>query len=265
MASKYATRELSEETLSDLEEFFSEVHGCACTLYIFGRHLPKVASTARERADLLGEAPDRSKKHFPNRELMRARELAAVGEEVRRGTVHGILVYSGRRPVGWCHFGRVNELPVDSEHSNRSSTYARNASTEWVINCFTTRKGHRRQGVASAALEAAVAAIKVRGGGWVEAVPMALPHDDPNVRRLRRAHGARSPEIAAYMSERWPNKNVPGIGQLNACQVTGQSMAHMGNMSMFEKAGFAPVRRDEQRSSASPYHPADFVVMRLHA
>jgi len=37
-----------------------------------------------------------------------------------------------------------------------------------------------------------VAAIKKRGGGWIEAVPMAFPHDDPTVRKLRRTFGWRS-------------------------------------------------------------------------
>jgi len=263
-ATRYRTRELSTRTFPDFEQFFSQVHGCACTLYFFGRHLSPVAGTAEQRAVSLGSAPDRVRRHFPNQDLMRARELAAVRELVDRGQAHGILVYADDDPVGWCHFGRADELPVPSEESVEDTTYAREPSTDWVITCFTTRMDYRRQGVATSALNAAVAAIKERGGGWIEAVPMAFPHDDPTVRKLRRTFGWRSPEVADYLRETWPRKHVAGIGQLSACLATSRTMGHMGSMSMFENAGFTATRRDEQRSTDDPRYPADFVVMRLH-
>lgn len=96
MASKTArltTRELTRRTFPDFEQFFRQVHGCACTLYFFGRHLTPVAGTAKERAATLG-APDRSRKHFPHQELMRNRELEAVDGLARKGQAHGILVYA---------------------------------------------------------------------------------------------------------------------------------------------------------------------------
>lgn len=54
---------LSMRTFPDFEQFFAQVHGCACTLYFFGRHLPVVPGTAEQRAQHLGSAPDRSAKH----------------------------------------------------------------------------------------------------------------------------------------------------------------------------------------------------------
>jgi len=251
-------------TIDDFEQFFSQVHGCACTLYFFGRHLAPLPGTARQRAERLGSTPDRSRKHFPHRDLMRQREAAAVRDLVGKGQAHGILVYANGEPVGWCHFGRVEELPVPSEESNPDMVYARHASTEWVIDCFTTRTDYRRQGVATRALNAAVAAIKKRGGGWIEAVPMAFPHDDPTLRTLRRTYRWRSPQVAEYLRDNWPSRDVPGIGDVSACLTSTRTMGHMGSMSMFEKAGFAATQRDERRSATDPYHRGDFVVMRRH-
>jgi hypothetical protein len=261
---RYRTRELSTRTFADFEAFFGQVHGCACTVYFFGRHLAPVATTGEQRAADVDSGSDRSRGHFPQRDLARARELAAVSRLVDRGQAHGILVYAGDDPVGWCHFGRAEELPVPSEESVAETTYAREPSTDWVVTCFTTRMDHRRQGVATTALAAAVAAIKNHGGGWIEGVPMAFPHDDPTVRKLRRTFGWRSPEVADYLRDTWPRKDVAGIGLLSACLATSRTMGHMGSMSMFEKAGFTALRRDEQRSTDDPRYPRDFVVMRLH-
>lgn len=258
---RFTTRELSMRTVDDFEQFFSQVHGCACTLYLFGRHLSPEPGNAQQRAQLLG-APDRSQKHFPHRDLMRTREAAAVRELVRKGHAHGILVYANKEPVGWCHFGRTDELPVPSEESNPDMVYARHASTDWVINCFTTRMDYRRQGVASRALNAAVAAIRKRGGGWIEATPMAFPHDDPMLRTLRRTYRWRSPEVAEYLRDNWPTKELPGIGTVAGCLNSLRTLGHTGTMSMFEKAGFSATQRDPYRST-DPYHPGDFVVMRL--
>lgn len=261
---QFTTRVLSMRTFPDFERFFAQVHGCACTLYFFGRHLSPVPGTATQRAERLGSVPDRSQQHFPHRELMRAREAAAVRELVRMGQAHGILVYADGEPVGWCHFGRVDELPVPSKESSQNKIYARHADTDWVINCFTTRMDYRRQGVATRALQAAIAAIKKRGGGWIEAVPMAFPHNDPMVAKLRRTYRWRSSEVADYLRDNWPTKEVPGVGTMQGCLNTTKTMRHMGNMSMFEHAGFTATQRDEERSSDDPYHPGDFVVMRLH-
>ncbi|WP_152362251.1 GNAT family N-acetyltransferase [Microlunatus speluncae] len=260
---RFTTRELSKRTFGDFERFFATVHGCACTLYFFGRHLSPIAGSAKQKAAGLGSTPDRSAKHFPHRDLMRARELAAVKELVDRGDARGILVYADGEPVGWCHFGRVDELPVHSEESDPTKIYARHADTDWVINCFTTRMDFRHQGVAGRALKAAVAVIKKHGGGWIEAVPLAYAHHDPMLGKLRRTYRWRSPQVAEYLRDNWPSKQVPGIGRVSPCQNSPKTMGHIGNLSMFEKAGFEPTQRDDLRSTDSPYHRGDFIVMRL--
>ncbi len=240
---RFTTRELSARTLDDFGEFFQRVHGCACTLYFLGKHLPQpVAGTAKERAAIVG-APDRSRKRFPQQELRRAQELAVVTELVEQKKADGILVYADGEPVGWCQYGRAGEV--------------------WKINCFTTRMDYRRQGVATRALGAAVAAIEKRGGGRIESSPMVFPHYDPMLPKLRRTFGWRSREVAEYIADNWPSRELPGIGRANACQASNKTMGHMGTMSMFEKAGFTAVGLDEERSSDDPRYPWTFVVMRL--
>lgn len=260
---RFTTRVLSKRTFPDFERFFAQVHGCACTLYLFGRHLNPRSGTAEQIAKRLGDAPDRSRKHFPLQDLRRSTEAAAVKTLVYRRQARGILVYADGHPVGWCHFGRVDELPVPSEESKPDYTYARHADTDWVINCFVTRMDFRRQGVAGRALKAAVSVIKKRGGGWIEAVPMAYAHEDPMLPKLRRTFRWRSPEVAAYLRDHWPSREIPGLGRVRPCLVSAKTWGHSGTMSMFEKAGFTATQRDPLRSSDDPYHPGDFVVMRL--
>jgi len=260
-AARLTTKELSRRTFPDFERFFARVHGCCCTLPIFGRHLGVVAGTAKERGALLG-APDRSRKYFPHRDWLRARQLAAMWELVRTKRTHGILVYSDGEPVGWCQFGRRSELPLTHDKSVPPGRLARYASTDWRITCFTTRVEFRGRGVATTALAAALDAIRTYGGGWVEATPIAFPHNDPTLRQLRRRYGWRSSEVADYVAAHWPATEVPGIGRLRACPATGKTMSSTGTMSMFAKFGFTPTRRDEHFSSDDPTHPGDFVVMR---
>jgi GNAT superfamily N-acetyltransferase len=96
---------------------------------------------------------------------------------VRAGRAHGVLVYAGDEPVGWCQFGTAEELPrVDGMRTYRPPPGDRPL---WRITCFFVDAQFRRRGVARAALDGALEAIARHGGGVVE----ALPHD-PRSRRL---------------------------------------------------------------------------------
>ena len=88
---------------------------------------------------------------------------------VRKGTVHQILVYDGDECVGWCQYGAPAELPT----IKNSKAYDGGLTDlpDWRIGCMFTGKGHRRTGVARAAVTAALAAIEEAGGGLVEAYP----------------------------------------------------------------------------------------------
>jgi GNAT superfamily N-acetyltransferase len=97
--------------------------------------------------------------------LNRERKL----ERVRAGTAQAALVFSGQDCVGWCQFGAPDELP----RIKSRPAYERGRTTvpDWRIACCYAGKGHRRQGVATAALAGALDLIARRGGGTVEGYP----------------------------------------------------------------------------------------------
>jgi GNAT superfamily N-acetyltransferase len=90
-------------------------------------------------------------------------------ERVRAGTAHAALVFDGDDCVGWCQFGAPEEVP---RIKNRAA-YEKDPTTspDWRIACCYVGKGHRRQGVASAALAGALDLIAGLGGGTVEGYP----------------------------------------------------------------------------------------------
>ena len=95
----------------------------------------------------------------------RRRKLARV----RGGTAHAALVFDGEDCVGWCQFGTPDEV---SRIKNRAAyEKGRTTSPDWRIGCCYAGKGHRRQGVATAALAGALDLIADLGGGTVEGYP----------------------------------------------------------------------------------------------
>jgi len=94
---------------------------------------------------------------------------AAKRAHVRRGTVHQILVYDGDECVGWCQYGPPAELPTIKNPKAYEQELVE--LPDWRIGCIFAGNGHRREGVARAALTAALAAIAEAGGGLVEAYP----------------------------------------------------------------------------------------------
>jgi GNAT superfamily N-acetyltransferase len=99
--------------------------------------------------------------------LNRERKLARV----RAGTAHAALVFDGDDCVGWCQFGVPDEVPRIK--SRAAYEKGRTTSPDWRIACCYVGKGHRRQGVAAAALAGALDLIADEGGGTVEAYPEA--------------------------------------------------------------------------------------------
>jgi hypothetical protein len=144
--STYTTRPLTVETwgaFADLVEANNGVWGgCWC----MGFH-PE------------GVGKDRTASQ--NRDAKRA--------HVRTATVHQILVYDGDACVGWCQYGSPAELPNIQNPGRYNAELTE--LPDWRIGCIFTGKGHRRGGVARAAVTGALAAIREAGGGLVEAYP----------------------------------------------------------------------------------------------
>jgi len=101
----------------------------------------------------------------------------AKHEHVRKGTVHQVLVYDGDHCVGWCQYGPPAELPTIKNPKGYNEELTE--LPDWRIGCIFTGKGHRREGVARAAVIAALAEIKEAGGGLVEAYPEQVEGREP--------------------------------------------------------------------------------------
>ena len=90
-------------------------------------------------------------------------------ERVCNGTAHAALVFEGDDCVGWAQFGAPDEVP---RIKNRAE-YEKGLGTlpDWRIACCYVGKGHRRQGVAAAALAGALELVAGLGGGVIEGYP----------------------------------------------------------------------------------------------
>jgi GNAT superfamily N-acetyltransferase len=88
---------------------------------------------------------------------------------VQAGAAHAALVFDGADCVGWCQFGTPEEVP----RIKSRAAYEKGATLppDWRIACCFVGKGHRRQGVATAALTGALELISRLGGGMVEGYP----------------------------------------------------------------------------------------------
>ncbi|MGB9111627.1 MAG: GNAT family N-acetyltransferase [Acidimicrobiales bacterium] len=88
---------------------------------------------------------------------------------MRTGSAHAALVFDGEDCVGWCQFGKPDEVPRIKSRAAYEKEAA--APPDWRIACCFVGKGHRRQGVAAAALAGAVDLIAGLSGGTVEGYP----------------------------------------------------------------------------------------------
>jgi len=146
MSDQYSTRHLTVETWDDFAALVEAHNGVWGGCWCMGFH-----PEGFERARLPGG----------NREAKRA--------HVVRGTVRQVLVYADDECVGWCQYGTPDELPnVKNRKTYEAGAVDRPA---WRIGCIFTARKHRGQGVARAAVGAALDAVARAGGGIVEAYP----------------------------------------------------------------------------------------------
>jgi ribosomal protein S18 acetylase RimI-like enzyme len=193
----YTTKELCRKTWADFARLFSQGNGwdhCWCI------HFQRPCGLPREK--WLHSRVERS-----------ARNRREKKELVEKGCAHGILVYAGGEPVGWCQYGPREELPrIDSGRNYRGLAAEGGARKLWRITCFVVDRKHRRRGIAGIALRAALESIRKKGGGVVEGYPVR------DWKELRRSEIRR-------------RGRVPSFGNVST----------HGTVSMFEKAGFEVV------------------------
>jgi GNAT superfamily N-acetyltransferase len=111
-----------------------------------------------------------------DKSLTPAQRRAAKEALVARGAAHAALVLDAAECVGWCQFGPTAELPRIKLRRAYDQPIATGTERlpDWRITCFFVGRGHRRQGVARAALAGALDLIAQAGGGVVEAYPEAV-------------------------------------------------------------------------------------------
>lgn len=156
---KLTARELAPSTWSDFQRLFrkpGEWRECWCLYY--QRAKPR---SAEERGG-------RTREQLVDQNRREKRSL------VEHGRAHGIIVYDGGVPVGWCQYGPKEETPrVDAGRKYRALSLPDYGGRLWRITCFCVDRERRGKGVASAALSAALKSISRQGGGVVEGYPVA--------------------------------------------------------------------------------------------
>jgi GNAT superfamily N-acetyltransferase len=104
----------------------------------------------------------------------RLRQDAASGDPASPTTA-GLIAYRDGEPVGWCaveprpsYPGLVRNIRVPWEGRNED----RSDASVWAVTCVFARAGHRRQGIGSALVRAAVEFARERGARALEGYPM---------------------------------------------------------------------------------------------
>ena len=138
-----------------------------------------------------------SKPRPDNREALRQ-------EIVDAPVAPGLLAYVENQPVGWTRVGPRSDFPRVNANRALAKVLTEDPGVWWAT-CFAVDSGHRRSGVGSALLKAAVEFAREHGATAVEGHPV---------------------EVAA----------------LSAARVAG-SAVFTGTMAMFTAAGFTEVAR----------------------
>jgi GNAT superfamily N-acetyltransferase len=97
------------------------------------------------------------------------RNCADFRRIVEQGSPPGLLALRDKVAVGWCQVAPRQALPALDRGSR---TKCVDDVPVWVIACFYVRKGHRRQGITSALIAAAVDLARSAGAPAVEAYPL---------------------------------------------------------------------------------------------
>lgn len=84
---------------------------------------------------------------------------------VEQGRAHGILVYDGAEPVGWCQYGPREELPRVDVARSYKALGPDGGEKIWRVTCLSVDRAYRRREVAKLALAAALDSLH-QSPGW---------------------------------------------------------------------------------------------------
>lgn len=151
---EYSVKDLTTDTWSEFEQFFSKYNGvqagCWCMYYHRKHETP--GKTWEEKSD------NNRKDH---------RDL------VFSNSARGIMILQHEKVIGWCQFGKRDELPrPENGRVYKTLEKIPEEVALWRITCFFVDKDYRRRGVASIALKEVLNRIRENGGGIVEAYPV---------------------------------------------------------------------------------------------
>jgi GNAT superfamily N-acetyltransferase len=92
------------------------------------------------------------------------------------GTTTGLIAYLDEEPVGWCAVEPRTEYPrlLTSRIPWSGREESKTDDSVWVVSCFLTRTGYRRQGVSKALAAAAIDFARERGARALEGYPIAV-------------------------------------------------------------------------------------------
>lgn len=102
-----------------------------------------------------------------------ARNRARLEAEIRSGAEPGLLAYVDDVPVGWCRVG-PRETFERLEHSVKLARV--DDQDTWSVVCFYVHPSAKRNGVASALLDAAVARTTAHGAPMLEGYAVREGH-----------------------------------------------------------------------------------------
>jgi GNAT superfamily N-acetyltransferase len=114
------------------------------------------------------------------RDTPRGANKEALRQIVKHGPPPGLLAFDGDLPVGWCQLTPRDALPW----LDRMWWFQRvDDEVVWSISCFFVRKSHRRQGVMTQLIAAAVKTAKRARKSALEAYPIdtGVPKSSSNV------------------------------------------------------------------------------------
>lgn len=117
----------------------------------------------------------------------------------------GLIAYVGDHPVGWTRVGARSAFPGIRGNRALARVLAGDDAGTWWVTCFVVDSRHRRSGIGSALLQAAVEFARDHGATTVEGHPV---------------------DVAALKSDR----------------VSGSAI-YTGTVAMFAAAGFVEVAR----------------------
>jgi len=141
-------RPLSARTWNDFVELFGQDRGASGGCWCMFWRQPREEWKARTR----------------NGNQRKIRRL------VKPGNPPGLLAYRDGKPVGWVSIAPRDEFPRLNSSQNLRPVDRKKV---WSVVCFYIRRGHRKSGVASALLSAAVESARQRGARIVEGYPVA--------------------------------------------------------------------------------------------